>query len=252
MKQLWQRYVQKVDGISLRERVMVFAVLAALLIFVLDAALISPQLAKQKRLSREVAQRQGEIKKMQEQLQQAALARQANPDEAIRRQLESLRQRIAETEAKLADEQRKFVPPEQVGALLDQMLSRNKRLQLVDMRTLPVANLADPVPAPGEAAKPAAPKPAAAAEKSAAVAEKPAAAKPAAKPPSAGSQIYRHGVEITLSGNYLDLLAYLRDLEKLPTQLYWGRVELSTAAPPLVTLKLSVYTLSLDLSWLVV
>jgi len=252
VKQLWQRYVQKVDGISLRERVMVFAVLAALLIFVLDAALISPQLAKQKRLSREVAQRQGEIKKMQEQLQQAALARQANPDEAIRRQLESLRQRIAETEAKLADEQRKFVPPEQVGALLDQMLSRNKRLQLVDMRTLPVANLADPVPAPGEAAKPAAPKPAAAAEKSAAVAEKPAAAKPAAKPPSAGSQIYRHGVEITLSGNYLDLLAYLRDLEKLPTQLYWGRVELGAAAPPLVTLKLSVYTLSLDLSWLVV
>jgi len=252
VKQLWQRYVQKVDGISLRERVMVFAVLAALLIFVLDAALISPQLAKQKRLSREVAQRQGEIKKMQEQLQQAALARQANPDEAVRRQLESLRQRIAETEAKLADEQRKFVPPEQVGALLDQMLSRNKRLQLVDMRTLPVANLADPAPAPGEAAKPAAPKPAAAAEKSAAVAEKPAAAKPAAKPPSAGSQIYRHGVEITLSGNYLDLLAYLRDLEKLPTQLYWGRVELSATAPPLVTLKLSVYTLSLDLSWLVV
>jgi MSHA biogenesis protein MshJ len=246
VKQLWQRYVQKVDSISLRERVMVFAALAALLIFVLDAALISPQLAKQKRLSREVAQRQGEIKKMQEQLQQAALARQANPDQAKRSQLEELRRRIAETEARLAEEQRKFVPPEQVGALLDQMLSRNKRLQLVDMRTLPVANLADPAPAAAEAAKPAAAgaKPAAA--------EKSVAAKTAAKPPSAGSQIYRHGVEITLSGNYLDLLAYLRDLEKLPTQLYWGKVDLSVTAPPQVTLKLSVYTLSLDLSWLVV
>ena len=253
MKQLWKRYVEKVDSISLRERVMVFAAAAVLLIFVLDAALISPQLAKQKRLSREVAQRQGEIKKMQEQLQQAALARQANPDQALRRQLEDLRRRIAETEARLADEQRKFVPPEQIGALLDQMLSRNKRLQLVDMRTLPVANLAEPGAASADAAKPAAPKPGAAAEKAIAP-EKPAAAKPAVKPapPSAGSQIYRHGVEITLSGNYLDLLAYLRDLEKLPTQLYWGRVELSTATPPQVTLKLSVYTLSLDLSWLVV
>lgn len=228
MKRLWQRYVEKVDAASLRERVLIFAAAAVVLVAILDAVLIAPQLAKQKRLSREVAQRQGEIKTMQEQVQKLALSRQASPDQANQRQLETLRRRIAETEARLAEEQRKFAPPDQVGALLDQMLSRNRRLQLVDMRTLPVANLA-------AESGPAAPKP------------------PAAKPvaPSAGSQIYRHGVEITVSGSYLDLLQYLKDLERLPSQIYWGRAELS-AAHPQVTLKLSVYTLSLDLSWLVV
>ncbi len=236
MKRLWQRYVEKVDGVSLRERVMIFAAAAVLLVALLDVVLIEPEFARQKRLSREVAQRQGEIKAMQEQLQKLALARQASPEQTNQRQLETLRQRIAGIESRLAEEQRKFAPPEQVGALLDQMLSRNRRLQLVDMRTLPVANLA---------AGPVADKPAAAP-----AATKPAAAKPAA--PSAGSQIYRHGVEITLSGSYLDLLAYLQDLEKLPSQLYWGRIELSVAAHPQVVLKLSVYTLSLDLSWLVV
>ena len=242
MKRLWQRYVERVDAASLRERVLIFAAAAVALVAGLNAALIDPQLATQKRLSREVAQRQGEIKAIQVQLQKVALAREASPDRANQQKLDALRQRIAETEARLAEEQRKFAPPEQVGALLDQMLSRNRRLQLVDMRTLPVANLAG---GSGTAAadpdKPAAQKPAAA--------DKPATAKPAA--PSAGSQIYRHGVEITVSGSYLDLLAYLQDLEKLPSQLYWGRIELK-AAHPLVTLKLSVYTLSLDLSWLVV
>jgi MSHA biogenesis protein MshJ len=84
-------------------------------------------------------------------------------------------------------------------------------------------------------------------------APKPAAEKPAAAPPKpAAGTIYRHGVEITLSGSYLDLLAYLRDLEKLPSQMYWGRLELAVAAHPTVTMKLSVYTMSLDLAWLIV
>ena len=55
-----------------------------------------------------------------------------------------------------------------------------------------------------------------------------------------------------MSGTYLDLLAYLKDLEKLPSQMYWGKLDLNVAAHPQVTMKLSVYTLSLDLAWLVV
>jgi MSHA biogenesis protein MshJ len=233
VKRLWQRYVERVDAASLRERVLIFAAAAVVLVAVLNAALIDPQLDTQKRLSRVVAQKQGEIKAMQEQLQKMALARKASPDEANQRQLETLRRRIAETETRLAEEQRKFAPPEQVGVLLGEMLSRNRKLQLVDMRTLPVASFA------GNAA-----------EADKAQAQKPAAAKPAA--PAGGGQIYRHGVEITVSGSYLDLLAYLKELEKLPNQLYWGKLDLSAAAYPQVTLKLSVYTLSLNLAWLVV
>lgn len=233
MKRLWQRYVERMDAASLRERVMVFAACAAVLIALLNAVLIEPQLVVQRRLSREVAQRQGEIKTLQEQLQKVALARKADPDRENRNKLEALKRQVSEIEAKLAVEQRKFAPPEQVGKLLEEMLSRNRKLQLVDMRTLPLANLARTA---GEADKPAA--------------QKPAAGKPAAS--AAGGQIYRHGVEITVSGAYLDLLAYLQDLEKLPSQMYWGKLELTVAGHPKVTLKLSVYTLSLDLAWMVV
>lgn len=233
MKRLWQRYVEKMDGASLRERALVFAASAAVLIALLNTLLIEPQLVKQRRLSGEVALRQGEMRTMQEKLQAVALARQADPDREIRLKLDALKLKVSETEARLGEEQRKFAPPEQVGVLLGEMLSRNRKLQLIDMRTLPVASFA------GNAA-----------EADKAQAQKPAAAKPAA--PAGGGQIYRHGVEITVSGSYLDLLAYLKDLEKLPSQLYWGKLDLSAAAYPQVTLKLSVYTLSLNLAWLVV
>ena len=236
MKRLWQQYATRMEAASLRERVMVFAAAAVVLIATLNAVLIEPEFAKQRRLSREVALRQGEIKLMQDQLQAMARARQADPDQVNRRQLETLRRQTLEAEAKLVEEQRKFAPPDRIGALLEEMLSRNRKLQLVDMRTLPVAAIG----AGGAQEKPAAQVPA----------EKPAAANPPAS--GAGGPIYRHGVEITVKGGYLDLLAYLRDLEKLPNQMYWGRLELSVAAHPQVVLKLSVYTLSLDLSWLVV
>lgn len=233
MKRLWQRYAEKIDAASLRERVMIFAAAAAVLIALANALLIDPQLAKQRRFSREAAQRQTEVKALQAQLENLARARAAGPDQAEQRRLEETKKRIAEVEARLAEEQRKFVAPDRIGAVLEEMLSRNRKLQLVDMRTLPATALGG-----GEAG-----------------AEKPPAGKPAAKPkaPAAGAgQIYRHGVELTVSGTYLDLLAYLKDLESLPSQMYWGKLDLSVAVYPQVTLKLSVYTLSLDIAWMVV
>lgn len=228
MKQLWKRYSERIDAATLRERIMMFAGAVVVVIALLNELLIAPELAKQRRLSREVAQRQAEIKALQGQLETLARVRSADPDQADRRRLEQARKRLAEVDAKLVQEQHKFAPPERIGSILEEMLSRNRRLALVDMRTLPPAALG-------------------------AGADKQAAGKPAAPPkPLAAGQgiIYRHGVELTVTGTYLDLLAYLKDLEKLPSQMYWGKLELSVVKHPQVTLKLSVYTLSLDPAWM--
>lgn len=234
MKALWRRYADRIDAVSLRERVMIFAAAAVVMVALLNALLIEPELNLQRKLSREIAKNDSDIRVLQEQLQAIARARQADPDSANRARLDELRRRIAAAETQLKEEQRRFAPPERVGAVLEELLSRNRRLQLVDMRTLPVTAFASP-----ESGAVASPKP-------------PADAKPAAGAGAPTGPIYRHGVEITISGGYLDLLNYMRDLEKLPSQMYWGRMELAVESHPRAILKLSVYTLSLDLAWLVV
>lgn len=63
-----------------------------------------------------------------------------------------------------------------------------------------------------------------------------------------GAALYKHGVEITLQGGYLDVLEYLARLERQPWRVYWARAAMS-AEYPRVTLVLTLYTLGLTREW---
>jgi MSHA biogenesis protein MshJ len=63
-------------------------------------------------------------------------------------------------------------------------------------------------------------------------------------PVQGGADLYRHGLEMTLRGSYLDLTQYLTDMEKMPARLLWGPVELQVEKYPDVRMTLQVQTLS--------
>ena len=123
-----------------------------------------------------------------------------------------------------------LVAPERMAPLLEAILRANARLQMVSMRTLPV----EPVMG---GATPAAPAVGTAPEAGAQV----AAGRPL---------LYRHGVEVTVRGNYLDMVGYMAALESMPTQLFWGRAQLEAETWPDSRLTLTLYTLSLDAKWM--
>lgn len=215
MKALLKRYAERIDNASLRERVMIFLAAALVLVFVVNAALIRPLRDTQRRLSADIAQNERELRTIQGEVQRLARARDAGPDARNRERAAVLRAELALLDRKIADEQRRFTTPQRMRDVLEEMLEREKRLRLIDLKTLPVTDMS-------------------------------------ASQGQAGRRVFRHGVELTLAGSYLDLYAYLAALEGLKTQLYWGRAEMSVAEYPVATLKLTVYTLSFDQAWLVV
>jgi len=215
VKEQLKRYMERVDNATLRERVMLFGAAALALAYVLNALLIQPLRDTQRRLGHEVAQSERELRTVQTELQRLARERQADPEAQMRKRAADLRAEVTALDARIQQEQRLFTTPQRMREVLEEMLERDKRLRLVDLKTLPVADLAA---AQGQLAR----------------------------------RVFRHGIELTVAGSYLDLYAYLAALEKIPTQLYWGRVEMSVASYPVATLKLTVYTLSFDQAWLVV
>lgn len=230
----WRKIAGRIDGFTLRERVTVFAALAAVLLFLCNEVLVTPEYDKSKRLSADIAQRQAEIKSMQDQITRMLQTRQADPDRESREGLALMKTRLAEIDAKIAVQERKFTAPAQMREVVEELLSQSKGVRLVDLKTIPYTSIAEARGAGGA--------PAGAANPAARTAPKPRAA--------AERLIFRHGIEVTVAGSYLDLLAYLSGLERLPTQLYWGELNVTSTQYPMATMKITVYTMSLDPTWM--
>lgn len=225
MRRYWELARTRIDDMSLRERVMMFAAAAFVVIALINATLLDPLLAKQKMLSAQVVQQQEKMKELQAQMQGWLQAKSDDEHSPLRNRLAQLKQQLQTQDGYLQSRRDRLVEPNKIAGLLEQVLSKNDKLQLVALKTLPVSLLIG----------------------------KPQAAEDAAQPAMNGQkQIFKHGVQITVRGGYLDLLQYLTALEKLPAQMFWGEASLSVEKYPDAVLTLTLYTLSLDKTWLTV
>lgn len=226
MKQYWGKFVAKVDGMSLRERALTFAAVAFLLITLIRALFLDPLLEQQKKMSAQVVQQQEKMKLIQAQITTLLQAKKDDANSPLRERLSVVKQQILEGDAYLKSRRDRLVAPEKMADLLEQVLRKNGRLQLMNLQALPAAPA---IEKPG--------KPAADASAASGVAAQ-------------DKQLFKHGVKITVHGGYLDLLQYLTDLEHLPAQMFWGSAEMKVLQYPAAELTLTVYTLSLDKVWL--
>lgn len=239
MKQQWTKLATRIDALSLRERIMVFAALAAAIVFLMHFFALGPQLRKQDALNAQISQQNNNIEGIDNEIRARVEAAQTDPDAAVRTRLASVREETEKLSLQLRAMQNGLVAPERMAPLLDSILRANGRLTLVSVRTLPVESVleagrraAGTAPEAAQATAPATP------------------ATPAGATPGTAELLYRHGVEITVRGNYLDMIAYMNALEGLPTQLFWGRAQLEAEAWPASRLTLTLYTLSLDRKWM--
>lgn len=237
----WTRWSGKFAALTRRERLIVAAALVfggGFLIFNLG---IEPFLIKARSASR--AEQMARTELAQQQAQIAALAAQnADPDAPNRKRLAQARQELAKVGERLARFEAGMVPPARMQAFLEGLLARNRAIELLGLKTLPVTLVGAPV---------AAEKPEAAVGTIAQPAREPGKDKPGTAP-GEGEGIYQHGIEIRLAGSYNDLLNYLAELERMPQRVMWNSVSLTVEKHPRNVLVLRVYTLSLDRNWLVV
>lgn len=226
MKQ-WVKLSTKVDSMSKRERVFIFATVVILALSLANALLLEPLFARQKGLRGQISQQQQKMDEIQSQI---AVVLQENAPNSIapqRVQINRIRQELAEGNEYLKSSREKLVQPEKMAEHLRQLLNRNSRLQLVALQTLPVTPLI---------------------ELSEIKSVDQGKALLAAV--SSDAQLFKHGVKLTLRGNYLELLQYLKSLERLPQQMYWAKAQMNVAQYPATELTLILYTLSLDKTWL--
>ncbi|HQZ45225.1 MAG TPA: type II secretion system protein GspM [Usitatibacteraceae bacterium] len=230
MKAAWDKVSARFDALNKRERHVVFFGAIAAVALVGYQGLVDPHQGRHAVAAKRLAQ----IAQSQQELRARLASSQAQsraPDEKIRADLETARQRLAQVDSQFGTVHATLVPPGQMATLVESMLRSDRDLQLVAMTTLP------PTPIVAE------PRAGASGESGA--------------PPAAGEEpesaaLFKHGLRITLRGNYADLLHYLEQLERMPQKMYWGHVVLAAEEYPVSRLQLTVYTISIGKLWLVI
>lgn len=270
MKQFWIRISTRVDALTLRERIMLFAATLAAVVFLAYWMVLSPMFASQEALAAEISRQQDTIRKIEEQISAVARDSALDPDEANRERLAALQGDVRQLGADLRSIQESLVEPERIAPLLESMLRSNGKLRLVSLRTLPVTGVSEALPTgnaptasavtaeneqPGSKLQPSlAPADMAAAfiaqAKSAQAAQSAVPSAAPTAPIKLPELVYRHGVELTLEGGYLDMVSYMSQLEAMPVRLIWGRARLDASDHPRTRLTLTLFTLSLQKDWM--
>lgn len=223
LRQSWSRLNDRYAALSRREQTLVALALVLGPLLIGYSLFVDPLGARRKALENTLAAEQGTIARLQAEAANLQQQLAVDPDAGRKADLAVLHGERDKLDEQLRQFSAVLVRPEEMNGLLERLLARHAGLRLLSLKTLAPQSVL-----PAEEGKEGGD----------------------AKPIERSFDLYRHGVEIRLEGNYAQLQAYLAQLEKLQQKLLWGKLEYRVIDHPRAELTLIVYTLSPDRTWL--
>ena len=220
----WQQLSEQYLQLQLRERRLIYLASLALLLWLGALYAVEPlwqSLQASKQQQKLVLQQMAQL---QQQVDTVLQVLNTDPNTQIRTQISQSEQKRDELSQQIKQLTGRYVSPEQMLPLLQDVLKSSPGVKLLRMRSLQ----AEPVslaPAP-QVAAPA-----------------PAVSTPGQSVPAA-PLLYLHKTEISFSGQYAQLHRLLQQLEQLPWQLHWHQLEYKVSEHPQAELRLELETIS--------
>ncbi|HEX9585164.1 MAG TPA: hypothetical protein VGB36_11745 [Gammaproteobacteria bacterium] len=208
----------RIDAMSLRERGLIFITMLVALYFIAVHVIFGPIGLEKDRLQKQINQKREETRLMEVQVQGILSAGGQDPYLAKQKKLAALQENLKNMDTSLQKVTTGLVPPKEMARLVEQMLLKNRGLQVIKLESLPATPLLEK---PGESGGKA-----------------------------AEGTVYKHGMRIEFKGGYMDTLHYLRSLEAMPWKVFWGQVALSAEKYPESRVNLLIYTLSTHQGWI--
>lgn len=215
MKAPWGPALARLDALSNRERMLVGLGVVAVLCLLGNALLLEPVSLRLRHVRGQLASQGQVVTGLEAQKQELRAQLAVHPDAALESRLRGMERELADLDRDLATLGSGLVAPERMAGVIKDLLARSPRLALVSLRNLPVTTLEPQVEGK----------------------------------PAAGA-IWKHGIEITLEGSWPDLVDYAARLEGLPVRMLWGRTRIDAGGYPRIAMTLTLYTLSLERTWL--
>ncbi len=205
---------ERIDELSLRERVLIFLAAAAVLAFLWQQLFMQPLAAERDRTEERIGEVRDRITEANEAISTLLAERDRDPDAENRARLEALEDDIAELDRELEEVTGELIDPARMARVLQRILEREQGLDLVSLESLPARPLLDDA---GE---------------------------------NALGNVFRHGLRLEMEGEYLAVLHYLRRMEDLDSRFFWSELDIEMREYPRNRVVITVHTLSLREGWI--
>ncbi len=207
-----ENLVERFNSLTSREKTMLAATILLVVWGGWDMFIYQPLAIKHQRLTTELADLNKQLSAQKQLATEIEILGKTDPNRVNKQKLSDIKTDLERLRNKLDTGEKKFVPAHLMSEVLSDMLKHNNGLKLIQLKSLPVSTFP---------------------ENSA-----------------ADTWVYRHGLSITLSGNYLNTLKYLQSLEALPWRFNWDKIDYQVQDYPVGKTVLRINTLSFEENWL--
>lgn len=209
----WAEHINRFEVLSLREQCLIGATVLAFFVSVLQMFVMDPMLAQQSSAEQRLSTLTASIGRKNQQLSGSGLTPLQTRQTILNTEIADVRFKLKHDQEALEQYTSALVPARKMPDLLQALLQQGA---LVSLENLPPVALMEAQP--GEV--------------------------------SPSFQLYRHGIELQLRGDFHSLRRYLETIEKQSRKLLWQSVRLETNESGESLMELKIGTLSMDNAWL--
>lgn len=218
----WEKLQEAIDGRVMRERVLLFLTVLAVVFMIWNFLFQLPIDNERKKIQSELDLISAERKTTETQITSLSMAAANSPAVTKRKEIMQLKQQVDEVEKKLAAMSQGLISADQLPLMLETMLKKIGELELASIQTLAATEL--------QLLKP-----------------KEATGTSSVEGQTTELQdtgVYKHTVVVRILGGYFELVELLSSLESLNWKFYWEALDYRVEDYPEGEIELRVFTLS--------
>lgn len=201
-----QTFKDKVDRMSLRERILVTCVGISLFVFP-GYMLVMDRLDRDAlKLKENVANNNNELTKVSAELDSWRNKITDNPNDKLREEKEKYKSELKKADKILSVSTVNLIDAAEMPTILSDVLNSGSGITIESLQSIPPIVLFENGPV----------------------------------------VLYRHGIKISLKGKYIDIMRHLKTLEGLQTKFFWKSMDYKVTDYPYAEVVLELYTLSIN------
>lgn len=196
-------------GLSTRERLLILITGVVAIGLLGTLWFIEPAYLKIDNGNKEVRRLTAQAKALDIQISAIKADLEQDPNKTLNDRIALNRRDIRKLDEQLEEQTNELVPPSRMASLLEKVLAKSDKLTLREMRSIPPIQMLQ-----------------------------------LEEEDTAQTNLYQHGVMLTMQGSYFDIQQYLESIESLQWQFYWKKFSYRVTDYPLAEVDIELYTLS--------